>query len=132
MTFNKEWPRLKSGLEWGLFYGIVTWLAFTAITNKIPALAIWGMILSRTLMGALAAGVVWEKPLWMRGVIWGVVGYVPFQLLALLPLGTLWNRFFFGWQTGTLLILITGLIIGILIELSMRHRDRQEAATPTE
>lgn len=132
MTFKKDWQKLKSGLEWGLFYGIVTWLAFTAMTNKIPALAIWGMIVSRSAMGVLAAGVIWEKPLWMRALTWAAIGHVPFALLALLSLGGVWDRFFFGWKTGGPLMIVSALIIAVLVELSMRHRDKNEVPSQVE
>lgn len=123
----KDWRKIKSGAEWGLFYGIITWLAFTALTNHIPALGIWGMIVSRIVIGVLSAWLIWDKAWWLRGLVWGVAGHVPFALLALIPLGGAYRSFFFGWHQGWVLMLVTGLIIGVLVELSMRHYDKQEA-----
>ncbi|MCK5146515.1 hypothetical protein KAR48_07140 [bacterium] len=124
----RDWNKIKAGLEWGLFYGIVTWLVFTALTNKTPALGIWGMILSRLIIGVLAAVVVWEKPWWIRGLTWGLAGHLPLGVLSLIPLGRIWDQFFFGWTQSWILMLITALIMGVLTELSMIHREKSEAA----
>lgn len=119
-----DWKKMKSAaLEWGLFFGIVTWLFSTAITNDYTSAAVWGMIVSRIVMGAVTAMVAWSVPWWIRGAVTGLGINLIFAALSRLPLGS----FFDGWRVGLTLMLVTGILAGILLELAMLHREKQLA-----
>ena len=118
------WSRIKCSLEWGLFYGIVTWLLTTTITNDIPAIGIWAMIISRMGTGVLLVLIPLSARKWISGAVWGAGVNCAFGLLALLPAGGGYDSFFFGWQRGFLLVLISGIIMGGLIEHAVRHREK--------
>jgi len=115
-----RWKRIKSALEWGLFYGIITWLAATAITNRISAAGVWGILLSRMLMGFLLGYFTLKMPWWLQGILAGIVVNAVFGILSLLP-GVI-KSFFYGWIIGFWLMLISGMIIGVLIMISLRRR----------
>ena len=118
-----NWRRVKSATEWGFFYGIISWLLATGITNKIPTIGIWGIILSRTLMGFIIGYVKWEFPWWARGMIIGGVLNLILSGLVRIPLGVIMSRIGFGWFRGFWLMLITGVVFGLLIELALRHKQ---------
>ena len=120
-----DWKKIKSAaLEWGLFFGVVTWLFATAITNEMSAATVWGMVISRMLTGVIIAVISWETAWWIRGAVIGAGVNIFFWILSVLPLGS----FFDGWQIGLSLMLVTGVISGVLLELAMKHRDKQLAA----
>lgn len=120
-----DWKKLKSAaLEWGLFFGIVNWLLATAITNDFTSAAVWGIIISRVITGVLVAVLPWNTIRWLRGAVYGLAVNLAFAALSLLPLGS----FFSSWQIGFTLMLITGIAAGILLEIAMRHREKQTAA----
>jgi len=120
-----DWKKIKSAaLEWGLFFGIITWLFATAITNEFTSAAVWGMIVSRILMGAVTALIAWDIPWWIRGAVTGLGVNLLFTGISYLPSGS----FFDGWRIGLPLMLITGILAGILLELAMLHREKQLAA----
>ncbi|MBN2416158.1 hypothetical protein JXO52_09965 [bacterium] len=120
-----DWKKMKSAaLEWGLFFGIVTWLFATAITNEFTSAAVWGMIISRVVMGAVTAVIAWTVPWWIRGAVTGIGVNLLFAALSALPSGS----FFDGWRVGFTLMLVTGIVAGILLELAMLHREKQLAA----
>jgi len=116
-----RWRRVSFLVQWGIFFGILTWLAGTAITNKFPAIGVWGIILSRALMGFIIAYFNIKLVWWMRGAAVGLVVNLVFGGLALAVSGAVQN-FFFGWVIGFWLMLITGVIIGPLMELTLRHK----------
>ena len=115
--------RVSLLLQWGVFYGIITWLAATAITNKFPAAGVWGIIVSRALMGFLIGYFEIKLMWWIRGIAVGLVVNLAFGGLAFIVNGDLQN-FFFGWVIGFWLMLITGIIIGPLMELTLRHKSQ--------
>jgi len=120
-----DWKKIKfAALEYGLFFGILSWLFATAITNEMTSANVWGIILSRILTGVLVAALNWEITWWIRGAIFGAAVNTLFWLLSLLPLGP----FFAGWRIGFSLIMISGIIFGILLELAVKHREKQLAA----
>ena len=116
-----QWKRVKSATEWGFFYGIVTWLFATGITNKFSSAGVWGIILSRTLMGFIIGVIKWKFPWWARGLIVGVVVNLVFEAIAKIPMEFI-RRFCFGWTSGFWLMLITGMLFGLLIELPIRPK----------
>lgn len=110
-----RWQRVKSACEWGFFFGIVSWLLATGITNKIPAVGVWGIILSRTLMGFIIGIFKWEFLWWARGLILGAVLNLPLGLVAM--------QFGFGWDTGFWPTLVSGMIFAMLIEWILKKKQ---------
>jgi hypothetical protein len=118
-----HWRRVKSASEWGLFFGICSWLAATAISNKIPTIGVWGIILSRTLMGFIIGYIKWEFPWWGRGLIIGGGLNVVLSFVFKLPLSGAFQNIGWGWIHGVWLMVISGMIFGVGIELAVRHRE---------
>jgi len=114
-----HWNRARSALEWSTFYGVCTWLLASGITNKMHGQHVWTIILSRTLMGLIIAFI---KPIavpwWVRGLAVGIIVNI--------PVGLIMNGFpDFGNMLGFWYMLITGAIIGVLIELALKHREKE-------
>ncbi len=103
--------RLRSGVEWGFFYGIITWLLATGITNDYSNLAVWSIILTRTLMGALIVLIQINLIWWIKAGLIGLV-YNIIMGIVIAVLGYGWNPWF--WP-----LVISGIIIAILIELAL-------------
>ena len=102
-----QWKRVKSAVEWGLFFGIISWLLATGITNKIPTIGVWGIILSRTLMGFIIGYVKWKIPWWVRGLIIGGGLNLILSLVVKIPLGDVVQRICFIWGRGFWMMMIT-------------------------
>jgi len=119
-----HWRRLKSAMEWGFFLGVVTWLLATAISNKIPTIGIWGIILSRLLLGFIIGALGWEFPWWSRGIIIGAALNILLSLMFKLPLGPIFRDIGWGWLHGFWLMLISGMVFGVCIELALKHKQR--------
>jgi hypothetical protein len=111
--------RVKSGLEWGFFLGICTWLIATGVSNRIPTWGVWSVILSRTLIGLLTGIVKWDAAWWIRGLLFGLVVSLPHGFVVLL-----WPDF--GWLNGFLPAQISGMVVAVVIEGILRHRTIQE------
>jgi hypothetical protein len=116
-----DWKKIISACEWGLFFGIVTWLMATGITNDITSAGVWGIIFSRILTGLVIATVPLRLTWWIRGIIWGTAVNLFFVLLVRLPLGD----FTFGWKIGWHLMVVSGAAIGVLLEIALRYREKQ-------
>ena len=112
-----QWKRVRTATEWGFFYGIISWLLATGISNKIPAWGVWGIILSRTIMGTIIGFVRWDFPWWARGLLLGLGINIPMGFIVLL-LGV-------RWEIGLLPMLISGMLFGFLIEFSLRPRSKK-------
>ena len=112
-----RWKRIRSATEWGFFFGVISWLLATGISNRIPALGVWGIILARTLMGFLIGVVRWEVPWWARGLVLAAA--------VNLPLGIVVRLLGVGWGQGFWPFLISGLVFGVCIELVLRYRPSQ-------
>lgn len=128
----EKWKRVRSATEWGFFFGILSWLLATGITNKIPTIGIWGIILSRTLVGFIIGYVKWEFPRWARGLIIGGVVNLFLSILVYIPLGETVQQICFGWERGFWLMLITGMVFGILTEVALVHRGIRLGTVKTE
>jgi hypothetical protein len=117
-----HWNRTRSALEWSTFFGVCTWLIASGVTNKMMGVHVWTIILSRTLMGLILAlmtriSISW----WVRGLAVGIVVNIPFGLVM--------NGFpDFGNGLGFAYMMATGAIIGVLIELALRHREKEMQA----
>ena len=117
-----QWKRVKTAAGWGLFYGIITWLLFTTIDNTIRASGVRAIIFSRILLGLIIGIVQLRFPWWVRGILLGISVDLFFTLLFYLPLGRAVDLFCSGWDNNIWFMFITGVIIGVLIELSLKHR----------
>jgi len=111
---NIKWRRLRSGAEWGLFYGIITWLLATGITNEYSNVAVWSIILSRTLMGALLVLIHVNLNWWVRA---GIIGLV-FNVIMGVVIAVLG----YGWTPWFWPLVISGIIFAVLIEFSLQRR----------
>ena len=112
---------IRSGIEWGLFYGILTWISFTVITSKTPNAGVWGMIISRVIQGGLSAFFPYQLKWWMRGLIWGAAIQLVFSLGLVLPESGA-GLFFYAWKHGYFLMLLSSLVFGVLIEFHLERR----------
>ncbi|MFH1943960.1 MAG: hypothetical protein ABIL68_17795 [bacterium] len=119
----RDWKRVKSATEWGFFFGILSWLLATGITNETPAAGVWGIILSRTVVGFIIGYIKWKSPWWMRGLIIGGALNLIFGLVVKIPLGDAVQSITFMWARGFWLMLITGIGFGLSTELALRYRD---------
>jgi hypothetical protein len=111
--------RLKSGLEWGFFLGICTWLLATGVSNKIPNWGVWSIILSRTLLGFLIGILKWDVVWWIRGLLFGLAVSVLHGFMVLQ-----WPEF--GWLNGFVPGIVTAMIVGVVIERALLHKPDQE------
>jgi len=111
----QSWQRIKYAIEWGFFFGIISWLLSTGISSHIPTWGVWGIILSRTIMGFLSGAFIWEMPWLLRGVLISLVVNIPCGILTVV-LGV-------EFLTGFMSFVISGLIIGILIEWILARQD---------
>jgi len=120
----QPWQRIKYGLEWGFFFGVVSWLLSTGISSHIPTWGVWGIIISRTLMGFLSGAFILNYAWALRGILIAAAVNIPFGIIAVL-LGT-------GWTRGFWPFLISGLLIGVLMEWIMKRNDEKINAKPGE
>ncbi|RKY82843.1 hypothetical protein DRQ07_00140 [candidate division KSB1 bacterium] len=111
----QSWLRIKYAIEWGFFFGIISWLLSTGISSHIPTWGVWGIILSRTVMGFLSGAFIWKMPWLLRGVLISLAVNIPCGFVTML-LGV-------GLVTGFLSFVISGLIIGVLIEWILARQD---------
>ncbi|NQT26093.1 hypothetical protein HQ585_12105 [candidate division KSB1 bacterium] len=114
-----HWNRTRSALEWSTFFGVCTWLIASGITNKMTGVHVWVIILSRVLMGLMVSFTKQISiPWWVRGLIVGVVVNI--------PVGLVMNGFpDFGNGLGFTYMMVTGAIVGVLIELALLHREKE-------
>jgi hypothetical protein len=114
------WNRIRSALEWSTFFGVCTWLLASGITNTMTGANVWFLVLSRTLMGLIIA--VWKTgiPGWARGLVVGVVINIPAGLVV-----NGWTDF--GNNLGFIYMLATGMIVGVMTEVALRHREKELA-----
>lgn len=122
-----HWNRTRSAAEWGLFFGVCTWLLASGITNTMVEWNVWTMVLSRALIGLIIGLIKDVKiPWWARGASVGFVLNIPLGLLV-----NTWQDFTGG--LGFWYMLGTGILAGFLVEVAVRHKEKElAAATKTE
>lgn len=116
-----NWKRVKSATEWGLFYGVVSWILATGPWRKMPVWAVWSLIISRTLLGFIIGYVRWEVRWWIRGMVLGLV--------VSLPVGIGFRLMEIPWGYGFWLTILSGMVVGVLIELSQRPKKSKRTET---
>ena len=116
-----QWNRIRAALEWSTFFGVCTWLLASGITNTMTGANVWFLILSRTLMGLIMA-------VWKTGIPWRARGLAVGAVLNI-PAGLIVNDWTgFGNNLGLVYMLATGLLAGVMIEIALRHREKEMAA----
>src|SRR4030042_6287697 len=119
-----RWRRLKSASEWGFFYGVITWLLATGITNKMPAIGVWAIILSRVIIGVLISEVRLDHLWWLRGAAVGAGVNLVFWIFSCISAEWI-AKVFFAWRMGFWLMMISGVFIGLIIEITIQRRKEQ-------
>lgn len=121
-----HWNRTRSAAEWGLFFGLCTWLLASGITNKMVEWQVWILVLSRGLIGVIIGLIASVKiPWWARGAAVGLVLNIPLGYLV-----NTWQDFTGG--LGFWYMLITGVISGVAVEFTLRHKERELAKAEAE
>ncbi|MBN1779849.1 hypothetical protein JW948_01880 [bacterium] len=109
--------RLWSSIEWGFFYGFITWILGTGVSNRIPGWGVWMILLDRILMAVLiyyGLRIAW--PRWIKGAAVGI--------LLSLPLGYFAVKWpFFTQTSGMGGALLTGIVSGILMAYAIREKE---------
>lgn len=115
--------RIKVSTNWGLFFGVISWLLATGFTNKIPSWGVWSIVLSRALAGTLMAVIQVPLNWWQKGSVFGGVIAVP---LAFISQG--WPEFH---KPGAFwFIIITGILSGLFTELAvMKYKPEDEKSS---
>ena len=126
--YYSEEKTVKSTAGWGLFYGIITWLLFTAITNNYSADSVRGMILSRVLLGILLGAVAWQTVWWLRGLVFALCIDLFFWGLSRISPAIFLERITYGWARAPLYMLVTGMIVGFLIQLMLHLKSQRMRA----
>ena len=114
------WKRVKPAVEWGFFFGVVSWVLASGISNKIPTWGVWGIILSRTFLGLIIGFIKWDILWWARGILIGIAVNLPLAFVVQ-SLGA-------GWGKGFWPFLISGVLFGFLIEFVLRRRSLEDTA----
>ena len=114
-----RWKRIRSGTEWGLFFGVISFIIAFSISNKIPTWSIWAIILSRVLLGAVIGYIQYDMQWWLRG---GLVGAA-----VNLPLAYVTVRFGIALYQGFWPMLVSGIIFGVLLEFVLQHKKEKSA-----
>ncbi len=114
------WKRVKPAAEWGLCFGVVSWLLATGVTNKMTELNVWGIVLSRTFAGIVLGLLQWETSKWLRGLVVGVVVNLPVSIWA-----AAWTDF--NFHSSFFFIWIPGIICSMATELLYKRYLAREA-----
>ena len=114
----QSWQRIKYAAEWGFFFGIISWLLSTGFSSHIPTWGVWGIILSRTVMGFISGAVIWKISWILRGIIISLLVNIPCGIAAAL-LGA-------GWEKGFWPMVISGIIFGVTTEWILKRHDQRE------
>ena len=112
------WSKIRSALEWGLFYGVITWFIGTGVSNRIPGAGVWSIVINRVVLAVLIVLLAgkWKLVWWVRGVVLG--------LLLSIPLGYYASQWpFYNDVSGWGGALITGAVTGVLIEFHFRRME---------
>ncbi len=114
------WKKVKPAVEWGFFFGIISWLWATGVTNNISALGVWFIVLSRTAAGLIFATVKWESTWLQRGAIVGAITSLPVAIV-----GAGWSEFSMG--KSLIFLWIPGIICGIATDFFYRRYLKRHA-----
>ena len=120
-----SWKRVQSGAEWGLFYGLISWLLAFGFSNQLYKKEVWFIILTRMLSGVVLGLMRLAVPWWIKGILVGLVINIPLAFAQVQ-----WPEF--GWIKGFTVTLAGGMIVGALIEMSLRHKYDKEQAADTQ
>lgn len=111
------WKRIRSGIEWGFFFGVISFVIAFSISNKIPTWSIWAVILSRVLLGVIVGFVQYDMQWWLRGALVGAAVNLPLAYITI-RLGAPVHQGF--WP-----MLVTGIIFGVLLEMVLRPKKER-------
>ena len=114
-----QWKRIKSAAEWGFFLGVLSWLLSTGVSNRIPTLGVWAIILSRTLTGVVIGAVHWDASWWVRGLVIGGMVNLPLAMLVIR-----WPHF--NYANGFWPVIVTGMVCGLVVEWVLKHKQHLE------
>ena len=110
-----HWRRLQSGGEWGLFYGVISWLLSFGFSNQLYQKEVWAIIFSKMLTGILIGLIRMPVVWWLKGLILGCLINIPLAFLKVQ-----WPDF--GWIKGFGVTMVTSMLVGVLIEMALKHR----------
>jgi len=116
-----HWKRVQTGAEWGLFYGIISWLLAFGFSNQLYKKEVWFIILTRMVSGIILGMIRLPFLWWIKGLLVGLVVSLPLACSQVH-----WPDF--GWTKGFVVTLITGMIVGLLIEMSIRNKYNKKPA----
>lgn len=114
-----KWKRIRSGAEWGLFFGIISFVIAFSISNKIPTWGIWAIILSRVFLGVIIGFIQYDMVWWLRGALLGTALNLPLAYITI--------RLGIALYQGFWPMLVTGIIFGILLEFVLRPKRLKSA-----
>jgi hypothetical protein len=114
------WKKIKSVIEWGFFLGVVCWILATGLSNKIGAIGIWVIILSRVALALAHQFIPMRSEWWMRSIVLGLPINVVLALLSS------WAAF--GGMKGFWLLWIAGIGCSFVMEWILKFRLHAEAA----
>jgi len=124
LWINPAMRQVRSAINWGFFFGIITWLLITAISNDITNIGVRTIVIYGALLGFLIAMVPLKFPWWIRGSLFGAALNGLLGLLMQLPSGEAFQEIGFGWNHGFWMMMLSGIVFGFCIELALRHRSK--------
>ncbi len=102
--------RLLIATVLGLLFGVVEWvIARLSATAPVPWSGVCTIILGRTVLGFAIGVSALRMTWWLNGLVFGFIFSLPQAF------GALWVGM--KWTPGFVAVLVSGLIIGFLIEL---------------
>ncbi|MBN1895051.1 hypothetical protein JW906_11170 [bacterium] len=114
--------RIRSATEWGLFFGVLSWLLATAVTNRIPGWGVLAIVLGRTitgtLLGIIDSGGQW---IWKGALAGGIIG------LPVAWLSRSWPEF--DTTPALIYIILSAVLSGFFINLVLHKRESQKTDT---
>jgi len=124
LWIHPDMKQVRSAINWGFFFGIITWLLITAISNAITNIGVRMIVIYGALLGFIIAMVPWKFPWWIRGSIYGAALNGLLGFLIQLPKGEVFQEIAFGWSHGFWMMMLSGIVFGFCIELALRHRSK--------
>jgi hypothetical protein len=121
---NPNLRRLRSAINWGFFFGILTWLLITGISNEITDVGVRAILIYGALLGLIVGVVRWEFPWWIKGVLFGAALNGLLGFIMKLGSAELFPEIGFGWIYGFWMMMISGMVFGFGIELALKHWEK--------